>query len=213
MNYLTGGRQRQLGVCSGGLSKPLKQQKEVEASWSTVREEVGLCWVCGVWHYYWEKGWPPHKLEGEMAESSGWTRGVNSTTDGVLSWAAEADLVVAALDELLVLAADAILAVVLLWLQEGAVLSVVEAVVLVGVCVVLQMVLKGMTIFEVWEAEAPEGGGGGGYPRPGEMPPPVLEPKESKEVVVAVMSRLAAEAGVAAIQPLGEGGPWGNRES
>lgn len=32
----------------------------------------------------------PHKLDGEMAESSGWTRGVNSTV-GAFTWAAEAE--------------------------------------------------------------------------------------------------------------------------
>lgn len=33
----------------------------------------------------------PHRLDGEMAESSGWTRGVNST-DGAFTWATEAEL-------------------------------------------------------------------------------------------------------------------------
>lgn len=56
-----------------------------------------------------------------------------------------------AIGELLVADAAAVLG-------EGAVVTVVEAVVRVGVCVVLQMALRGMTILEVWVAVAAAGG-------------------------------------------------------
>lgn len=36
--------------------------------------------------------------------------------------------------------------------------TVVEVVLMLGVCVELQMALKGITIFEVWVAEAAAGG-------------------------------------------------------
>lgn len=69
----------------------------------------GMWWVWCM--ALWGKGVSPHRLDGEMAESSGWTRGVNST-GGVFCGGAKAEL--DDIGELLVADADTVLAVVLM---------------------------------------------------------------------------------------------------